>query len=125
MAASQPAKRSNVCLITGSALSAMSRPLPSVAAHPLQDPHPSDSALVAAATRLEEAWAWGLDPDMWRAHLGPLTWPGEGAGSGMCAACTHAAAHCYTGSQQGGGGYTADACTGQGLRSCVLACVAQ
>lgn len=41
----------------------------------LQDPHPSDSALVAAATRLEEAWAWGLDPDMWRAHLGPLTWP--------------------------------------------------
>jgi hypothetical protein len=42
----------------------------------LQDPHPADSALVAAATRLEEAWAWGLDPDMWRAHLGPMTWPG-------------------------------------------------
>jgi hypothetical protein len=43
----------------------------------LQDPHPADRALVAAATRLEEAWAWGLDPDMWRAHLGPMTWPGE------------------------------------------------
>jgi len=42
----------------------------------LQDPHPADRALVAAATRLEEAWAWGLDPDLWRAHLGPRTWPG-------------------------------------------------
>lgn len=35
----------------------------------------SDRALHAAAQRLEEAWAWGLDPDLWRAHLGPLTWP--------------------------------------------------
>lgn len=34
-----------------------------------------DRALVAAAQRLEEAWAWGLDPDLWRAHLGPSTWP--------------------------------------------------
>lgn len=32
---------------------------------------------MTAAERLEEAWAWGLDPDLWRAHLGPATWPGE------------------------------------------------
>jgi uncharacterized iron-regulated membrane protein len=55
----------------------------------LQDPHPADSALVAAATRLEEAWAWGLDPDMWRAHLGPMTWPG-----GANNAHTHTHAGC-------------------------------
>lgn len=105
MAASQPASQAlvNMCQITGSALSAM-RPPPPVAACPLQDPHPSDSALVAAATRLEEAWAWGLDPDMWRAHLGPLTWPGEALTSkgGLRAAHTDAAAHRYTGSQQCG-----------------------
>eukprot|EP00878_Enallax_costatus_P022608 GHUV01024000.1.p1 GENE.GHUV01024000.1~~GHUV01024000.1.p1 ORF type:complete len:306 (+),score=71.75 GHUV01024000.1:717-1634(+) len=38
-------------------------------------PHLMDKALVTAAQRLEAAWAWGLDPDLWRAHLGPLTWP--------------------------------------------------
>jgi hypothetical protein len=37
--------------------------------------HLCDRTLVAAAQRLEEAWAWGLDPDLWRAHLGPSTWP--------------------------------------------------
>ncbi|WIA12944.1 hypothetical protein OEZ85_006559 [Tetradesmus obliquus] len=43
----------------------------------LQSPqiHLCDRTLVAAAQRLEEAWAWGLDPDLWRAHLGPATWP--------------------------------------------------
>jgi hypothetical protein len=43
----------------------------------LQSPqiHLCDRTLVAAAQRLEEAWAWGLDPDLWRAHLGPCTWP--------------------------------------------------
>uniref|UniRef100_A0A1D1ZYU9 Homeobox domain-containing protein n=2 Tax=Auxenochlorella protothecoides TaxID=3075 RepID=A0A1D1ZYU9_AUXPR len=29
----------------------------------------------AAARLLEEAWAWGFDPDAWRAHLGAATWP--------------------------------------------------
>lgn len=47
------------------------------AAEPSQSPqiHLCDRTLVAAAQRLEEAWAWGLDPDLWRAHLGPATWP--------------------------------------------------
>ena len=35
----------------------------------------TDRAATAAAAGLDEAWAWGLDPDGWRAHLGPPTWP--------------------------------------------------
>eukprot|EP00854_Cymbomonas_tetramitiformis_P012790 gene12790-15118_t len=27
------------------------------------------------AALLDEAWAWGFDPDAWRAHLNVLTWP--------------------------------------------------
>ncbi|KAK9816480.1 hypothetical protein WJX72_000803 [[Myrmecia] bisecta] len=34
-----------------------------------------DRAVVHCASMLEEAWAWGFDVDVWRAHLNPLTWP--------------------------------------------------
>ncbi|KAK9797439.1 hypothetical protein WJX73_004705 [Symbiochloris irregularis] len=34
-----------------------------------------DHAIKQSAQCLEEAWAWGLDVDAWRAHLNPLTWP--------------------------------------------------
>ena len=34
-----------------------------------------DRAIVNCATVLEEAWAWGFDVDVWRAHVNPLTWP--------------------------------------------------
>ena len=34
-----------------------------------------DRALATSAGHLEAAWAWGFDPDAWRAHLGPHTWP--------------------------------------------------
>lgn len=33
------------------------------------------AALQAASRMLNEAWAWGLDNEAWRAHLNPLTWP--------------------------------------------------
>ena len=35
----------------------------------------SDRSVLTAAGRLVESWAWGLDVDLWRAHLGQLTWP--------------------------------------------------
>lgn len=35
----------------------------------------TDRAITAAAVSLDEAWAWGFDPAVWRAHLGPATWP--------------------------------------------------
>ena len=28
-----------------------------------------------SAACLEEAWAWGFDVDVWRAHLNAITWP--------------------------------------------------
>lgn len=28
-----------------------------------------------ASALLNEAWAWGFEHDLWRAHLNPLTWP--------------------------------------------------
>lgn len=31
--------------------------------------------MVSSAQLLEEAWEWGVDVDLWRAHLNPLTWP--------------------------------------------------
>ncbi|KAK9817548.1 hypothetical protein WJX74_003802 [Apatococcus lobatus] len=34
-----------------------------------------DRSVVAAATCLEEATAWGIDVDAWRAHLNANTWP--------------------------------------------------
>lgn len=34
-----------------------------------------DRSVVFAAQHLEEAWAWGYDVDVWRAHLNLLTWP--------------------------------------------------
>ena len=34
-----------------------------------------DRAIAGAAAILDEAAAWGLDVDTWRAHLGPATWP--------------------------------------------------
>jgi hypothetical protein len=35
----------------------------------------SDRAVFNAAHTLEEAWAWGFETDIWRAHLTALTWP--------------------------------------------------
>ncbi|KAL3160990.1 hypothetical protein ABBQ38_009379 [Trebouxia sp. C0009 RCD-2024] len=34
-----------------------------------------DRAIVNCAHALEEAWAWGFDVDVWRAHLNAQTWP--------------------------------------------------
>ena len=34
-----------------------------------------DRSVAQSAGCLEEAWAWGFDVDVWRAHLNPLTWP--------------------------------------------------
>lgn len=34
-----------------------------------------DRAVAMSAGWLEEAWAWGFDVDVWRAHLNALTWP--------------------------------------------------
>ncbi|MEW5303073.1 MAG: hypothetical protein WDW36_005801 [Sanguina aurantia] len=34
-----------------------------------------DRSIVGCALLLEEAWSWGYDVDVWRAHLSPLTWP--------------------------------------------------
>ena len=34
-----------------------------------------DRAIAGAAATREEAVAWGLPLDEWRAHLGPSTWP--------------------------------------------------
>jgi hypothetical protein len=34
-----------------------------------------DRSLVSCAQLLEEAWAWGFDVDVWRAHLNAITWP--------------------------------------------------
>ena len=34
-----------------------------------------DRAIVNCAHALEEAWAWGFDVDVWRAHLNVQTWP--------------------------------------------------
>lgn len=34
-----------------------------------------DRSIVGCALLLEEAWSWGYDVDVWRAHLNPLTWP--------------------------------------------------
>lgn len=34
-----------------------------------------DRAVYNAANNLEEAWAWGFETDVWRAHLSALTWP--------------------------------------------------
>jgi hypothetical protein len=38
----------------------------------------ADRSVAQSAGCLEEAWAWGFDVDVWRAHLGPLTWPEVG-----------------------------------------------
>ena len=35
----------------------------------------ADKAVTQSAACLEEAWAWGFDVDVWRAHLNALTWP--------------------------------------------------
>jgi hypothetical protein len=35
----------------------------------------ADRSVAQIASYLEEAWAWGFDVDIWRAHLNPLTWP--------------------------------------------------
>ena len=35
----------------------------------------ADKAISQSAACLEEAWAWGFDVDVWRAHLNALTWP--------------------------------------------------
>lgn len=35
----------------------------------------SDRAVLTSAQRLVESWAWGLDVDVWRAHVNLLTWP--------------------------------------------------
>ena len=35
----------------------------------------ADRSVAQSAAYLEEAWAWGFDVDVWRAHLNPLTWP--------------------------------------------------
>lgn len=35
----------------------------------------ADRSIAQMAGYLEEAWAWGFDVDVWRAHLNPLTWP--------------------------------------------------
>lgn len=34
-----------------------------------------DRAIINCAHALEEAWAWGFDVDVWRAHLNTQTWP--------------------------------------------------
>uniref|UniRef100_A0A061RG88 Homeodomain protein n=2 Tax=Tetraselmis sp. GSL018 TaxID=582737 RepID=A0A061RG88_9CHLO len=34
-----------------------------------------DRAVFNAALWLEEAWAWGFETDVWRAHLNAMTWP--------------------------------------------------
>lgn len=34
-----------------------------------------DKAIVNCASMLEEAWKWGFDVDVWRAHLNYATWP--------------------------------------------------
>ena len=34
-----------------------------------------DRAIINCAHALEEAWAWGFDVDVWRAHLNAQTWP--------------------------------------------------
>mmetsp|Transcript_4546 Transcript_4546/g.12680 ORF Transcript_4546/g.12680 Transcript_4546/m.12680 type:complete len:1365 (+) Transcript_4546:425-4519(+) len=34
-----------------------------------------DRAVYNAAHTLEEAWAWGFETDVWRAHLSAMTWP--------------------------------------------------
>jgi len=34
-----------------------------------------DRAVYNAAHHLEEAWAWGFETDVWRAHLNAITWP--------------------------------------------------
>ncbi|GMH42842.1 hypothetical protein BSKO_10761 [Bryopsis sp. KO-2023] len=34
-----------------------------------------DKATLSSAQTLEEAWAWGFDVDIWRAHLNAVTWP--------------------------------------------------
>ena len=34
-----------------------------------------DRAIINCAHALEEAWAWGFDVDVWRAHLNVQTWP--------------------------------------------------
>lgn len=41
-----------------------------------------DRAIVNCAHALEEAWAWGFDVDVWRAHLNAQTWPEVCSGSG-------------------------------------------
>ena len=38
-------------------------------------PSLADKAFAQSAACLEEAWAWGFDVDVWRAHLNALTWP--------------------------------------------------
>ena len=38
-------------------------------------PSLADKAVAQSAACLEEAWAWGFDVDVWRAHLNALTWP--------------------------------------------------
>ena len=38
-------------------------------------PNVVDKAVSQSAACLEEAWAWGFDVDVWRAHLNALTWP--------------------------------------------------
>lgn len=37
-----------------------------------------DRSVATSAGCLEEAWARGFDVDVWRAHLGPATWPEVG-----------------------------------------------
>lgn len=34
-----------------------------------------ERAIINCAHALEEAWAWGFDVDVWRAHLNAQTWP--------------------------------------------------
>lgn len=31
--------------------------------------------MVSIASILDEAWGWGFDVDVWRAHINALTWP--------------------------------------------------
>ncbi len=38
-------------------------------------PSLADKAFAQSAACLEEAWAWGFDVDVWRAHLNAITWP--------------------------------------------------
>ena len=49
-----------------------------------------DRAIVNCAHALEEAWAWGFDVDVWRAHLNAQTWPEV-----LCLFCT-AYMHCFS-----------------------------